>query len=78
MRAAALHLYFTGVITITVNGQQRQLSDRTTLRALVEQFKLTPEKVAIELNRRLVRSEKYDTPLNSGDEVEIVTFVGGG
>ena len=34
--------------------------------------------VALELNRRLVRSEKYDTPLKDGDEVAIVTFVGGG
>jgi thiamine biosynthesis protein ThiS len=66
------------VITITVNGEARELQDGTTLRALVAQFNLTPEKVAIELNRRLVRSEKYDTPLATGDEVEIVTFVGGG
>jgi sulfur carrier protein len=66
------------VIKVTVNGESRELEEGTTLRALVEQFKLTPEKVAIELNRRLVRSEKYDTPLKTGDEVEIVTFVGGG
>ena len=37
-----------------------------------------PEKVAIELNRRLARADRYDLPLNAGDEVEIVTFVGGG
>ena len=66
------------MITITVNGESRELEEGTTLRALVGQFKLTPEKVAIELNRRLVRSAKYDTPLKTGDEVEIVTFVGGG
>jgi thiamine biosynthesis protein ThiS len=66
------------VITVTVNGQPREMEDHTTLRALVEQFKLAPEKVAIELNKRLVRSDKYDTPLKAGDEVEIVTFVGGG
>jgi len=34
--------------------------------------------VAVELNRRLLRGEKYSTPLKEGDEVEIVTFVGGG
>ena len=66
------------MITVIVNGQSRDLAEGTTLRALVEQFKLTPEKVALELNRRLVRSDKYDTPLQTGDEVEIVTFVGGG
>ena len=63
---------------VTVNGQSRDLPEGETLRALVARYNLTPEKVAIELNRRLVRSEKYDQPLKQGDEVEIVTFVGGG
>lgn len=65
-------------MTVTVNGETRDLSEGETLRALVARFNLTPEKVAIELNRRLVRAEKYDQPLKEGDEVEIVTFVGGG
>ena len=63
---------------IQVNGEKRDLPDGTTLRALVEQFNMKPEKVAIELNRRLVKSDRYDTLLKDGDEVEIVTFVGGG
>ena len=65
-------------MTVKVNGEARDLPDGETLRALVARYKLTPEKVALELNRRLVRAEKYDTPLREGDEVEIVTFVGGG
>lgn len=63
---------------IRVNGDQRDVPDGQTLRALVESHNLKPEKVAIELNRRLVRADTYDAPLNAGDEVEIVTFVGGG
>ena len=65
-------------MTVKVNGEARDLPEGETLRALVARFNLTPEKVAVELNRRLVRSEKYDTPLKDGDEVEVVTFVGGG
>ncbi len=65
-------------MTLTVNGQPKTVEAGTTLRTLVEQFKLSPEKVAIELNRRLAKSDKYDLPLKDGDEVEIVTFVGGG
>jgi len=65
-------------MNLTVNGQPKTVDEGTTLRMLVEQFKLSPEKVAIELNRRLARSDKYDLPLKDGDEVEIVTFVGGG
>ena len=65
-------------MTIKVNGDNREVTDGTTIRQLVGQFNLVPEKVAIELNRRLIRADKYDQPLNAGDEVEIVTFVGGG
>lgn len=65
-------------MTVRVNGDPRDLPDGETVRALVGRYNLTPEKVAIELNRRLLRAEKYETPLAEGDEVEIVTFVGGG
>jgi sulfur carrier protein len=65
-------------MTVTVNGESRDLPEGETVRALVARYNLKPEKVAIELNRRLLRGEKYDTPLKNGDAVEIVTFVGGG
>jgi sulfur carrier protein len=63
---------------IKVNGQDYDLLDGADIHALLAAHKLTPDKVAIELNRRLIRAAKYDTPLKEGDEVEIVTFVGGG
>ncbi len=63
---------------IKVNGQDRDVPEGTTVTQLIEQHNLTPQKVAVELNRRLIRTEKYETMLKSGDEVEIVTFVGGG
>jgi sulfur carrier protein len=63
---------------ITVNGDARDIPDGETIRALIARYNLTADKVAIELNRRLLRAERYDTVLKSGDQVEIVTFVGGG
>jgi thiamine biosynthesis protein ThiS len=65
-------------MNVTVNGDARDVPDGETVRSLVHRYNLSPDKVAIELNRRLVRSDRYDTPLKDGDEVEIVTFVGGG
>jgi sulfur carrier protein len=65
-------------MTVKVNGQDREVADGTTVLALIEQHDLTPQKVAVELNRRLLRTEKYDTVLKVGDQIEIVTFVGGG
>jgi sulfur carrier protein len=65
-------------MTRKVNGEPREVPEGQTVRALLQAAGLTPEKVAVELNRRLLRSDRYDTPLKEGDEVEIVTFVGGG
>ena len=65
-------------MTVTVNGEARDVAEGANLNALLAELKLTPDKVAIELNRRLVRAAKYDTPLKEGDVVEVVTFVGGG
>jgi len=63
---------------ITVNGEERTVGDDLDINGLIALHQLTPDKVAVELNRRLVRREKYDTRLKDGDQVEIVTFVGGG
>jgi thiamine biosynthesis protein ThiS len=63
---------------IKVNGEERYLPDGENVLALVARYNLNPDKIAVELNRRLLRSDKYDTVLKTGDEVEIVTFVGGG
>ncbi|MGN6727698.1 MAG: sulfur carrier protein ThiS [Tepidisphaeraceae bacterium] len=63
---------------VIVNGQAREVDAGTTVEALVSQGGLSPQKVAVELNRRLLKTEKYPTPLQDGDEIEIVTFVGGG
>ena len=65
-------------LTVIVNGEKRDLPDGMTLRGLLSELSLTPDKVAIELNRRLAKSDKLDAPLAAGDEIEIVTFVGGG
>jgi thiamine biosynthesis protein ThiS len=63
---------------IKINGQSTLMQDDANIHAVLIAHKLTADKVAVELNRRLVRAEKYDTKLRAGDELEIVTFVGGG
>ena len=63
---------------IILNGNSYETSDATTILSLLAQLKLTPDKVAVELNKRLVRSAQYDRVLHDGDAIEIVTFVGGG
>ena len=66
-------------MTITVNGEARDVGDGVTVAELVAQFELTPERVAVEVNERLVRRASYaQTRLAAGDRIEIVTLVGGG
>ncbi|MBI3322057.1 MAG: type I DNA topoisomerase [Candidatus Omnitrophica bacterium] len=64
---------------LTVNGDPMDLPDGTTLTALLEQVKLRPELVVVELNLNILKREELPrTSLKEGDQVEIVHFVGGG
>lgn len=63
---------------IRVNGEEKHANEGLSIAALLAELRLSPERVAIELNRRLVKSERYGQTLKDGDELEIVTFVGGG
>ena len=65
-------------LRLTVNGEPRLAAPGTTIADLVAAARLTPDKVAVELNKRLVRAADYGRTLADGDAVEIVTFVGGG
>ena len=75
---AGIVLALLGAAIIYLHGQPAEIADGTTVAQLIAQHNFTPQKVAVELNRRLIRADKYDTLLKAGDEVEIVTFVGGG
>ena len=64
---------------IELNGETREVPDELSLAQLIEDLKLTPERLAIELNRNVVRRTEWaQTMLREGDHIEIVHFVGGG
>lgn len=64
---------------VELNGEPKELTEGTNLSTLVAQLSLAPERVAVELNREVVRRADWPaTRLNDGDRVEIVHFVGGG
>lgn len=64
---------------VLVNGESRDVPDSITLEEFIEHLALAPERLAIELNRRVVRRAHWSqTILTEGDRVEIVHFVGGG
>jgi sulfur carrier protein len=64
---------------ITVNGEARDVPDRTTVARLLEMLPNAGGRVAVEVNREIVpRSQHAARRLAEGDAVEIVTLVGGG
>jgi thiamine biosynthesis protein ThiS len=66
-------------LRVQVNGEIRELPEDATLDALVRQLALAPERLAVELNREVVRRARWaETVMRDGDQVEIVHFVGGG
>lgn len=69
----------TGEMQITLNGEGRSFPAGTTLYGLIQALNLEPERVAIELNRLIVRRDLWAaTVVESGAEIEVVMFVGGG
>ncbi len=65
-------------MNLTINGESRVVAAET-LSALVEQLGMKPDRVAVELNREIVRRDEWpQTRLKDGDQLEIVHFVGGG
>jgi len=66
-------------VKIRVNGDEREIDGGTTVARLLEELKIRPGRVVIELNRDVLVRERYaSTLLNDGDMLEIVHFVGGG
>jgi len=66
-------------LNLRINGEDREVVNNLSLKELVTQLNLTPERVAIELNHNVVRRADWpSTVLRENDQVEIVHFVGGG
>ncbi|MFB3812743.1 MAG: sulfur carrier protein ThiS [Terriglobales bacterium] len=64
---------------LIINGEEREFADGLTLSALVEQLGMRADRLAVELNRDIVRRDRWaTTTLNDRDRLEIVHFVGGG
>lgn len=64
---------------ITLNGEARELADQSTIVDLLQSLNLPGTRVAVEVNKILVRRAEHAAhQLHDGDSVEVVTFVGGG
>ena len=67
------------MIEIVVNGEARQVPQGTTITGLLAQLGIRPDRVAVELDRVIIKSSFWsETTLAPGAKIEIVHFVGGG
>jgi thiamine biosynthesis protein ThiS len=66
-------------VEITVNGQKRTVPPGTTVETLLGELGLTGQPAAVEVNKSLVPKRRHgEKALADGDQIEVVTLVGGG
>jgi thiamine biosynthesis protein ThiS len=66
-------------VTVKLNGEFRQVPEGLTLAKLLEWMNLPHDRVAVERNLEIVpRALWEETPIQAGDQLEVVHFVGGG
>jgi sulfur carrier protein len=62
-----------------VNGEDNDIRDGITVAELLEDLKISRDRVAVEVGLEIVSKPLYATRIIlEGDKIEIVQFVGGG
>lgn len=67
------------MIVISLNGEPREVPEDLALGALLVWLNLPADRVAVERNLEIVPRRLWEaTPIQAGDQLEVVQFVGGG
>lgn len=67
------------MLELRINGEARQFPAPHTVASLIEALGYAGKRIAVERNGEIVpKSTHATTPLQSGDQLEIVVAVGGG
>lgn len=66
-------------IRVRINGEIREVPTELTVAGLLSHLDIRTNRVAVERNRRIVSKSTFEkTPIEDGDQIEIVSFIGGG
>jgi sulfur carrier protein len=69
----------TNGMELYLNGTLQTLNDGLSISGLLEQLGIQGQRVAVEVNRRIIsKSLHNETRLSAGDRVEIIQAMGGG
>ena len=64
---------------ITLNGEKRRIEAEVDIECLLDLFSLPQQRVAVEINRSVIRRADWpNVSVADGDVVEVIHFVGGG
>ncbi len=64
---------------IRLNGKEYELDRELSVKELLERLQIKPQTVAVEVNLNIVKKADYENYIiKEGDQVEVVSFVGGG
>jgi len=67
------------MVSLVVNGDAVEFDGEISVSALLERLEVKTGAIAVEVNREIVSKSGYsEHVLRDGDQIEIVTFVGGG
>ena len=67
------------MMQINVNGEKKECPTGTSVSRLLESLNIDNRYVAVELNLKIIpRTQFSEKMLQENDNIEIVTFVGGG
>ena len=67
------------MITIVLNGNNKQVEDNISISKLLESLDLSDKRLAVEVNQQIIARSDFDSfTLNDQDSVEIVQAIGGG
>ncbi len=64
---------------VFINGETKEIAEEINLNELLVNFSLPQERIAVELNKEVVRKRDWENiRVKDADKIEIVHFVGGG
>jgi thiamine biosynthesis protein ThiS len=69
----------TKTIAIVLNGEPKRVPEGLNVAGLLKFLEIDGGRVAVELNRSIVRKPEWESAgVSEGSQVEVVWFVGGG
>ncbi len=64
---------------IVFNGKAKEIQTSITIQEFLDQLQLDCQQLVVEHNRNIITRQRLaETPLNDGDTLEVIHFVGGG